>query len=121
MRALRVLLSLLVLLTGCTKHAHKERDYQTRLCDRLGGVMEYRLADGARVDCLSDTYAVEVEFAKKWAEAAGQALYYAAQTGRKPAVGFIVRDTPKDHRRLQRLRILADRYAITIITLPRGD
>jgi hypothetical protein len=116
-----IALIVLVLLGGCTKHTLKERDYQARLCDRLDGVMEYRLKDGARVDCLNDTYAIEVEFAKKWAEAAGQSLYYAAQTGRKPAVGFILRDTPKDHRRLARLRVLARRYAITIITLPRGD
>lgn len=34
---------------------------------------------------------IEVDFAKKWAEAIGKSLYYVQITG-KPAIGFIVGD-----------------------------
>lgn len=42
--------------------------------------MEYRLSDNTRVDCMTDTLAVEFDFANKWAECIGQALYYGKQT-----------------------------------------
>ena len=72
------------------KHLHHERYYQTILCDALGGEMEVVLSDRTRVDCLTEEYAIEVDFAKKWAESVGQALYYAKITGKKPAIGLIV-------------------------------
>ena len=40
----------------------------------------------------SFAYAVEFDFAEKWAEAVGQALYYALKTGKKPAVVLIMED-----------------------------
>ena len=79
---------------GCSRH--KEAYYQQALCEQLGGEMEYRLPDRSRVDCLTDAYAIEVEFARKWAEGIGQSLYYAQETGRQPAIGIIVRDTRAD-------------------------
>ncbi len=100
---------------------HKEKYYQTLLCDELGGVMEQRLLDRTRVDCLTDEYAIEVDFAKKWAESVGQSLYYAEMTEKKPAVGLIVRDTKKDERHLKRLKVLADKYHIKIFEIERGD
>lgn len=48
--------------------------------------LEHRLSSGGRVDCLDSEYAIEVDYADKWAEAIGQSLYYAASTQRKPAV-----------------------------------
>lgn len=42
--------------------------------------MEYRLSDNTRVDCMTDTLAVEFDLANKWAECIGQALYYGKQT-----------------------------------------
>jgi len=60
-------------------------------CQRRGGRVEYRLPDGTRVDCLTDKYAVEVEYAPKWAEAVGQSLYYASYfPNRLPAIALIV-------------------------------
>ncbi|MFH1027609.1 MAG: hypothetical protein V1791_06370 [Pseudomonadota bacterium] len=37
-------------------------------------------------------YAVEVEYAHKWAEAIGQSLYYSRMTGKKPGVVLIMRE-----------------------------
>ena len=110
-----------VLFAGCTKHKKlNEKYYQTQLCNELGGVMEQSLLDRTRIDCLTDEYAIEVEFSKKWAESVGQSLYYAEMTGMKPGVGLILRDSKKDKRHLKRLRVLAKKYDIKIFEIPRG-
>lgn len=120
-----IILGLFVLSTlteGCTKEIkHNEKYYQTKLCDELGGVMEQSLLDRTRIDCLTDEYAIEVDFAKKWAESVGQSLYYAEMTEKKPAVGFIVRDTKQDKRHMKRLKVLADKYGIKIFKIKRGE
>lgn len=50
--------------------------------------IEQVLPDGSRIDLLSDEYAYEVDWCKglKWAEAVGQASFYAIATGKKPAI-----------------------------------
>jgi len=94
-----------------------EKYYQTEMCDELDGQMEYLLPDKSRVDCLTEKYAIEVEWAKKWAEGVGQSLYYAEMTKRKPAIGLIVGN--KDKKYIKRLEILADKLDIKIIELDR--
>lgn len=49
-----------------------------------------RLHDGSRVDCLTENYAIEVEFASKAFEALGQSIHYARITGTKPAILMII-------------------------------
>ena len=111
-----------LLFLGCAeKKKYNEKYYQAQLCNELGGVMEQSLLDRTRIDCLTDEFAIEVDFSKKWAESVGQSLYYAEMTGKKPAVGLIVRETKKDKRHLKRLRILADKYDIKIFKIERGD
>lgn len=94
-----------------------EKYYQTRMCQELGGKMEYVLPDKTRVDCLTDEYAIEVDFAKKWAEAIGQSLYYAQITGKKPAIGFIVEDG--DDRYIKRVKTVSEKFEIKIILLEK--
>jgi hypothetical protein len=72
------------------------------------------------VDCLTKEYAVEVEYAPKWAESIGQSLYYAQSTGRKPGVVVIVRHE-SDERFLKRLRAVAREQAIKIWTVRPKD
>lgn len=111
----RHLVSLLVpiVLAGCAHGPLHEKDYQLWWCKRQGGTLEHRLSDGTRVDCLTREYAVEVEYAPKWAEAIGQGLYYARQTGRKPGVLVIMRDSG-DERFLKRLRSVAREQDIKV-------
>lgn len=113
-------IALALVLIGCSETTikkHHERYYQTKLCNNLDGEMEYTLKDRTRVDCLTNEYAIEVDFAKKWAESIGQSLYYAEMTGRKPAVGLIVGE--KDARYLRRLKVIADKFGIRIIKIKR--
>ena len=115
-------LVIVAFITGCSStKKHHEKYYQTQLCNELDGVMEQSLLDRTRVDCLTDEYAIEVDFAKKWAESVGQSLYYAAMTEKKPAVGFIMNDNKKDGRHLKRLEVLAKRYHIKIFKIERGE
>lgn len=75
-----------------------ERDYQLEIADILRTldqtepVLEHVLPDGARVDILLPTHAIEVDFAKKWAECIGQALYYGLCTSRRPTCLLLVED-----------------------------
>jgi hypothetical protein len=94
-----------------------EKYYQTKMCNEFGGKVEYILFDKARVDCLTDEYAIEVDFAKKWAEGIGQTLYYAQVTGKKPAIGLIVGSD--DEKYLKRVRTVADKFDIKIIILEK--
>ncbi len=95
----------IALLTGVVParaaHIHQEKVYQAAWCAQAGGITEYLLDDGARVDCLTDEYAIEFDFGPKWAESIGQALYYGIRTGRKPGVVLILENEhPQFERRL---------------------
>jgi len=97
-------------------HVHKEKEYQAAWCARVDGVTEYRLEDGARVDCLTDTHAIEFDFAPKWAESIGQSLYYARMTGKQPGVVLIM-ENEGDGRYLDRLNAVAEKYSIKVWTI----
>ena len=71
--------------------------------------MEYRNDDKTRIDCLTKTHAVEFDFAKKWAESVGQALYYSAVTGKRAKVVLII-NQPREMMYLKRVEKLAKIY-----------
>lgn len=97
-------------------HLHPESYYQQKWCTEHRGQLEYKLDDGTRVDCLTDEYAVEVEFAPKWAEAVGQSLYYSYRTGKRAAVVLII-EQPKHGRYLERLKSLSKKHNIIVFTI----
>jgi hypothetical protein len=69
-----------------------EREHQVAFCEHLSGKTEIVLEDKTRADCLTDEYAFEVDYAKKWAEAFGQAWHYSLMTNLKPGVVLIAED-----------------------------
>lgn len=66
-----VLLIILLLPSLAFASDYPERVYQEAWCAKNGGITEVVLSGGSRVDCLTETHAVEVEFAPKWKEAIG--------------------------------------------------
>ena len=80
-----------------------ERAYQTTWCNAAGGRMEVVLADRTRVDCVTASHAVEVDFARKWREGIRQSNHYAKMTGLQPGIVLIL-ETPGESRFLERLR-----------------
>ncbi|GFO68578.1 hypothetical protein GMLC_21570 [Geomonas limicola] len=100
-------------------HLHPEREYQAAWCQRAGGEQEVVLDDRSRVDCLTEVYAVEVEFAPKWKEAVGQSLFYGLKLKRRPGIVLILEE-PEEHRYLDRLKLVADRYGIQVWEMGPG-
>ena len=92
----------------------KEADYVKAYCK---GVIEYELPDKTRVDCLTDEYAIEFDWAKKWAESIGQSLYYSKITGKQPAVAIIIKSS-KDMKYIERIRKACSDIKIFIIKTP---
>lgn len=117
-----ILLLASVLLITCTpqpqyKTKHLEKYYQNNWCVENKGIQEYKVVDETiRVDCLTEEYAVEVEFAKKFYESVGQSLYYSILTGKTPAVLLILEDK-KDELFLKRLNVIASKYNIKVFTV----
>ncbi|RLA75662.1 MAG: hypothetical protein DRG11_00220 [Epsilonproteobacteria bacterium] len=96
-----------------TKETKKnEKYYQSIFCKKHGGQTEVVLDDNTRVDCLTANYAIEVDWAKKWAESIGQALYYGIKTNKRPAVALIVEQ--KDHKHKKRLQTVAKVHKIKL-------
>lgn len=91
-----------------------ESYYQNQWCTSDFGRKEAVLWDMTRVDCLAKDYAIEFDFAKKWAESIGQSLYYAKLTGKKPAVALIL-TSPTDYKYVKRVERLD--YGIQIFLI----
>lgn len=91
-----------------------ESYYVNQWCTSDFGRKEAVLWDMTRVDCLAKDYAVEFDFAKKWAEAVGQSLYYAKMTGKKPAVTLIL-TSPTDYRYVKRLERLDNGIKVFLV------
>jgi len=69
-----------------------ERDWCERLADKYGAETEVMLWDRSRCDLVTETEAIEVDRAKKWAEAIGQGQYYGLVLRKQPAVLLLVED-----------------------------
>lgn len=111
-----ILLSFVLLLPICSgKHIYPEKYYQKQWCDKKGGIMEYRLSDKTRVDCLTDKYAVEFDFAPKYHECLGQALHYAARTN-KQGVCVLIIEKPEQKKYVYRLRNTIRRKQLNVRT-----
>lgn len=117
-----VFVILFMFLTSPVFAAHEflEREYQAVWCAEAGGIQEYRLDCGARVDCLTDMYAVEFDFGMKWAESIGQALYYGLKTGKSPGVVLIL-EKQSDEVFLTRLRAVAKKHGIKVWIMDKED
>ncbi len=112
---LAVAITMLFISTDATAaHLKAEKEYQQEWCSSHGGVQEFQLNDRSRVDCLTDEFAVEVEFASKWPEAVGQALYYALMTGRKPGIVLIMEYPDREKKFYDRIRTVCDSYGIML-------
>ena len=116
----KVIIFLLLMLPSFAKHEYNEKYYQNIWCRQNNGVSEYILPDKTRVDCLTKDYAVEFDFASKWAESIGQSLYYAKMTKKKPAVALIM-EQGGDEKYYKRLEVLSKDYNITLFRIKSRD
>lgn len=83
--------------------AKNERDYQLEKCT---GLIEWRLPDNSRVDCLTHTHAIEFDYSNKWAEAIGQSLHYALMTKKRAGIFLILRGRSKEKHLKTLIRVI---------------
>lgn len=105
-------LLLLISLTAFSQKKH-EKYYQSIIAERMHAKTEIVLDDKTRADIVTDTFAIEVDFAHKWAESIGQSLHYAHKLHKKAGILLIV-DGAKDDRFIQILMPDADQLGITV-------
>lgn len=79
---------------------------------------EYVLKDKTRVDIITDTHVIEIDYASDFYEAIGQSLFYAEMTGLRPGILLHMQSGIKkkedSKRYLDRLLIVAKKYKITV-------
>jgi len=92
---------------------HPEKWYQTQWCQENNGNMEVIFPNRTRCDCLTTDYAVEVEFADKWAEAVGQSLNYALESQRQSGIVLILENL-KDRKYLEHLNAVIAHFDLPI-------
>ena len=97
----------------CLSAKQSERFYQEKFAKEIDGQVEVIMKDGTRCDILTSTHAIEVDFARKWAEAIGQCLHYSFHTGKKPAVALIVLD-PSDNKYINRVKQISSDFNLDI-------
>jgi len=91
----------------------RESYYQQKFAEVVDGQREVVLEDRTRVDIVTDTHAIEVDFAAKWAESIGQALHYELMTGKHAGV-LLVMEGKKDERFLEILMGVAVPHGIDV-------
>lgn len=110
---MKSLLFIILLTIPALAQKKNEAFYRDQWAKANKGKTEVRLPDGTRCDVVTKTHAVEVEWAHKWYEGFGQALWYGFQLNKKPAVVMILRNE-KDRKYLFRIRSLAAHHGIDL-------
>lgn len=86
------------------------------LAEQMGGIAEYRLECGSRVDIQTETLSIECDWVKKWPESIGQAVYYANETGSMPAVLLLLRGKDTEAKYLERAKKACTRLGVALFT-----
>lgn len=71
-----------------------EKAIQNCVC--AGMMTEKWTPSGARADCVSDEFAIEIDPASRWASALGQALHYASEFNKRAKVVLFCPASEKD-------------------------
>ena len=93
-----------------------EAHYQDIAAKKYSGQTEITMPDGTRCDIVTETHAIEVDFADKWAEAIGQSLNYSFQLNKKAGI-LLILEKPDDERHLIRVESIIKHFELTIDVL----
>ena len=105
----------LVAISAPAEQLHSEKYYQMRWCFSHGGMVGIMLGDKTRCDCVTESHAIEIEFADKWADAIGQSLYYSLQTGKIAGIVLIL-ESETDHKYWEQLNSTIENFELPIET-----
>lgn len=115
MKKLLLILGMLLIATGLfSQERQRESYYQQKFAEAINGETEVVLSDRTRVDIVTNTHVIEVDFGEKWAESIGQSLHYQGMMGSKRAGVLLVIEGKNEERFLDRLVGVAAKYGIDI-------
>lgn len=80
-----------------------EKDWTDALARKINGQSEVQV-DRGRVDVMTDAYAIEIDFLKKWHEGLGQAIHYGDESTRIGVLALIVGGS--EHEDLEQVKLL---------------
>ncbi len=95
------------------KKSYSETDYQKYWCNRNNGEIGVSLSDGSRVDCVTETHAVEIGLGRNWAKNIGLALYSSTQTDKSAGIVLILQ-SPLDWKYLKRMKEAIEYHELPI-------
>ena len=111
-----LLLSLTLIGSIDAARLNPEAHYQEIAAKKYSGQTEVTVPDGTRCDIVTETHAIEVDFADKWAEAIGQSLNYSFQLNKKAGI-LLILEKPDDERHLLRVQSIIKHFKLTIDVL----
>ena len=89
---------------------HNTEDYyQDKIAKQVHGQREVILDDRTRIDIVTDTEVIEVEFAHKFYEAIGQSAHYCVKSGKKPVI-WLIKESANDQKYIDRCKNLCDNF-----------
>ncbi len=100
-------------LTIFSQQRQRESYYQQRFAQIVNGETEVVLEDRTRVDIVTNSHVIEVDFGEKWAESIGQALHYEGMLSKRAGV-LLVLDIAREERFLDRLIGVAAKHDIDV-------
>ncbi|MEK8016566.1 MAG: hypothetical protein VSS75_006830 [Candidatus Parabeggiatoa sp.] len=115
-----IMASLLSAYAVQAKPLHNEKWYQEQWCQEQSSETEVVMEDGTRCDCVTETHAVEMDFADNWYEAVGQSTHYSHQTDKRAGIVLIL-ESSDDKRHWQRLLNLIAKSKLPIDVWAVGD
>jgi hypothetical protein len=113
---MKYIIIFLLLINTAFAHEYLEKEYQDKWCKEHKGSLEVVLKSGERADCITNEYAIEFDFAKKYCEAIGQSLLYSIESNKKAGIVLIL-EKASDEKYLKRLHIVSDIYNIRVWTV----
>ena len=96
-----------------SKHAVVESRYAHSWCLEHSGTSEVVFDDKTRCDCVTETNAIEFDFAPKFAESIGQSLMYAIHTNKRAGIVLII-EKPEDSYFFERLQQIIEYHKLPI-------
>ena len=117
MKSKAILFFLALLSVASAGRLMPEKHYQKLFAEQVGGQIEVTAPDGTRCDILTETHAIEADFADKWAEAIGQSLNYGFQFNKKAGI-LLIMEKKEDERHYIRLGSIIRHYGLEIELIP---
>ena len=110
----------LVLLLLCSslsaERLNSESYYQKIAAEKYSGETEVVMPDGTRCDIVTETHAIEVDFADKWGEAIGQSLNYSFQSNKRAGI-LLILEKKSDEKHLIRVNSIVLHFDLPIDVL----